>query len=316
MISNAFTLNVNMKSGVLAFSTWNDSSFGIKVVDIKTDSILFSKEIKQNCFTKPKIFDDKLCFPESNEVLCCYNFKKNLLLWELKTKGRVRELEFIKGNVLLLSIDEYGVIAVNPNSGKIIYELLLNKNNCLVDLAPTNINYDDEFFYLTDFNCNSISAYEIGTGVLKWSNNEISGLSNSLIVKDYIFLGTNNNYETGQINLFELKSGKKIFTSNIQFESMMNPVLFEDKIYFYTYDSKLYEFNSTTKKINLIYQFSKDNDISGSQIFILDNFLYIQDVSYNLNRINLNNFEKMILQKDKKGLLGIYKIDNKVKFIY
>lgn len=88
MMSNAFTLNVDIKNGVLAFSTWIDSSFEIKVVDIKTESLLFSKEIKQKCFTKPKVFEDKLCFPESNEILCCYNFKKKYFTMGVKNERK------------------------------------------------------------------------------------------------------------------------------------------------------------------------------------------------------------------------------------
>jgi outer membrane protein assembly factor BamB len=316
--SHILIANIDTKNNLLTYSYWKDKDYAIKVEDLKTDKILFSFKIKDNCFTEPRIHKNKICFPESDDSFICMDYKRNIILWRIQTKGRVREFQYVNDDMIIASINSYGIVAINSNSGKVMYELLIHKGqNCSVDDAPRPITYDDNYFYVADFNCNSVVAYDILSGKKVWSVNRNSGaFSNLIVAGKYIFVGSNDSYEKGEIMLIESKTGKIVYSKDSKFEIMMNPILYQNKIYYYTYDSKLNEFNIEKRISKIICNFSQADDISGSQIYQLDNFLYFQDVKFNLNRMNLTTLEKEIIGKCPKGLLGVYKINNVVKFVY
>lgn len=318
MNRHAFIVNIDTKDNLLVYSFWKDTEYAIKVEDLKTDKIIFSSKIKDNCFTEPRINSGKLYFPESNDTFSCIDYKNKKVFWKLKTKGRISEFQFVNDNVIIASIDTYGLVAINSRTGKVLYELLLyGDKGCIVDAAPRPIGFNEDYFFVSDFNCNSIAAYEISSGKKIWNINKDSiALSNFIVAGKYIFLGNNDSYETGKIMLIESKTGKVIYSQDSKFEIMMNPILYQSKIYYYTYDSKLNEFDIEKRTSKIICNFSPADDISGSQIYQLDNFLYFQDVKFNLNRMNLTTLEKEIIGKCPKGLLGVYKINNVVKFVY
>ncbi len=315
---HALIANIDPKNNFLIYSYWKDTDYAIKIEDLKTDKILYSFKIKDNSFTEPKIHNNKICFPESNESFICMDYKRNIILWKIQTKGRVREFQYVNDDMIIASIDSYGIVAINSNSGKVMYELLLHADqNCSIDNAPRPITYDDNHFYLADFNCNSVAAYDILSGKKVWSvNRNSAALSNLIVAGKYIFVGSNDNYKTGEIILLEAKTGKLVYQHESKFEIMCNPIHYKNKIYYYTYDSRLNEFDIENRTSKIIYSFSKEDDISGSQIYPLDNFLYFQDLSFNLNRIDLSTLKKEFIEKSPKGLLGVYKIKNEIKFVY
>ncbi|KQM56828.1 PQQ-binding-like beta-propeller repeat protein [Chryseobacterium sp. Leaf201] len=310
--------NIDTKKNLLIYSYWKDKDYAIKVEDLKTDKMLFFFKIKDKSFTEPKIHKNKICFPESNDSFICIDYKRNAILWRIQTKGRVREFQYVNDDMIIASIDSYGIVAINSNSGKVMYELLLHVDqNCSVDNAPRPITYDVNYFYVADFNCNSVVAYNILSGEKVWSINRNSeAFSNLIVAGKYIFVGSNDSYKTGEIMLLEAKTGKLIYQHESKFEIMCNPIYYRNKIYYYTYDSKLNEFDIENRSSKIIYSFSQEDDISGNQIYPLDNFLYIQDLNFNLNRIDLSTFQKEFIQKSPKGLLGVYKINTETKFLY
>lgn len=315
---HALIANVNLENNLLTYSYWKNNDYAIKIEDLATNKTFFFTKIKDKSFTEPRINDHKLYFPESNDTFICLDYKTKKVIWKLPTKGRIREFQIVKDTVIIASIAVYGLVAINANTGKVMYELLIHSDKgCLVDDAPRPIGFDENNFFVTNFNGASISAYEISSGKMVWSKKENpTSFSNFIVSGKYIFIGSNDSYKTGEIMLIETKTGKVVYSQDSKFEIMMDPVSIKNKVYYYTYDSKLNEFDIEKKTSKILYKFSPKNDISGSQIYLLDNALYFQDMNFDLNKLNLNTLKKEIIGKGEKGLLGVYKINNKVKFIY
>ncbi|MCS3868835.1 outer membrane protein assembly factor BamB [Chryseobacterium ginsenosidimutans] len=315
---HALIANINAKNNLLVYSYWEDNNYAIKVEDLKTNKTIFSTKITDNCFTEPRIYQDKLYFPESNHTFTCIDYKTQKIIWKSSTKGRIREFQIVKNDVIIASINVYGLVAINSNTGKVMYELLLRSDkDCLVDDAPRPVGFDENYFYVANFNCSSLSAYEISSGKNVWSRKENpTPLSNFTVAGKYILIGSKENDEKSEIILLEAKTGKLLFQQNASFNIFADPVFYQNKIYYQTNESLLNEFDIEKKRNKTIFNFNTTDHIGCNQIFPLDHSLYIQDCNYNINKIDLTTNKRKIVDKGSKGLLGVYKINNQVKFIY
>lgn len=311
---HALIANINSKENLLTYSYWDDEDYAIKTEDLRNNKIIYSTKIQDVCFTEPRISNDKLYFPESNQLFTCVDYKTKKVIWKLPTKGRIREFQIVRDDIIIASVDVYGLIAINANTGKIMYELLLHSDkNCQVDFAPHPITFDEKYFYVADFNCTMISAYEISSGKKIWGKTKNSSISNFIVAGKYIFLGNNTNNGNGEIMLLEAETGKILFIQKSSFNIFIDPVFYQNKIYYHTEDSQLKEFDIATKKI---FDLKKLDDLGCGQIFKIDHFLYVQDCDYNINKIDINSSKKEIVAKGEKGLLGVYKINDEVRFVY
>lgn len=313
---NALVAHVDQKDNLLIYSYDNDEAeeCAIKVEDLKTGKEIFFSKIEQSCFTEPRIQDRKLYFPDSNHSFNCIDYKNNKVLWKLKTKGRIREFQLVNDDIIIASVDTDGLVAIHSKTGKIIYELPLHSEHCTVDSAPRPIGFDENCFYVADFNCTLIAAYEISSGKKVWSREmPQTGFSNFIVAGKYIFLGRENSDKDGEIMLMEAETGTVIYShASAAIDIMVTPVLYRDKIYYYTLNSELNEFDLKKETTKVIYKGS----VAGNQMYHLGNFLYIQDVDFNVNRINLDTLEKKMVTKSPKGLLGVYALNHQVQLIY
>lgn len=314
---HALIVNINPKNNLLTYSYWKNNNYAIKIEDLKTNKTIFSTKITDNCFTEPRINNDRLYYPESSDTFVCLDYKTKKIIWKLPIKGRIREFQFVTNDLIIASIEVYGLIAINSNTGKIMYELLLHSDkDCVVDFAPQPIGFDENYFYVTNFNYTSISAYEISSGKNVWSRKEnTTPLSNFIVVGKYIFMGSSESDEKNEIILLEAKTGKLLFRQNLSVNTFVDPVVYQKKVYYQTNEYLLNEFDTEKKTFKTIFNFNKDH-IGCNQIFLLNHSLYIQGCNYNVNKIDLKTNKRQIVDKGEKGLLGVYKINNDVKFIY
>jgi|GEM_PF-2326043 len=315
---HALIANIDAKENLLTYSYSNDNDYAIKIEDLKTNKTIFSTKITDNCFTEPKIHQDKLYFPESNQTFICLDYKTKKIIWKLPTKGRIREFQFVKDDLIIASIDLYGLVAINSDTGKVMYELLLHSNkNCQIDNAPYPIGFDEKYLYVANFNCTSLSTYEIYSGKNIWSKKENpTALSNFIVAGEYLFIGSNESDKKSKIMLLEAKTGKLLFKQNSSFDIFMDPMVYQNKIYYQTSNSLLNVFDTEKKTIKTVFNFNKTDHIGCNQIYQVDHSLYIQDCNYNVNKIDLKTNKRQIVDKGQKGLLGVYKINHVVKFIY
>jgi len=313
---HALIANINNKNNLFTYSYWKDDHYAIKIEDLNNGKIIFSQTIKDKCFTETRIKDERLYYPESNDIFTCLDYKTKKVIWKINTQGRVRTFQFVSENIIVLSIDEYGLVAINKEMGKVIYELLLHSDKkCTVDVAPSTIAFDENNFYVVNFNCRSIAAYDIASGKIVWNKKEDSKLSNFIANDQYIFIGSQFNSGKNELLLLEAKTGKEIFRNNSSFNIFINPVLYKNKIYYQTEDSQLQEFDIENKIIRSVFK-TQSNLLGCSQMFKIDHYLYIQDCDFNVNKIDLQNNKREVVDKGHKGLLEVYEINDETKFIY
>lgn len=313
---HALIANINYENSLLTYSYWKDEHYAIKIENLNNGKIIFSQKIKDNCFTEPRIKDERLYFPESNDIFTCLDYKTKKVIWKINTQGRIRTFQFVSKNIIILSIDVYGLVAINIETGKVIYELLLHSDkNCTVDFAPNPIAFDEKNFYVVNFNCISVAAYDIASGKSIWNKKEDSKISNFIVNDQYVFIGSQFNNGKNELLLLEAKTGKEIFRNSSSFNIFIDPVVYKNKIYYQTEDSQLQEFDIESKIIKSVFK-TQSNLLGCSQMFQIGHYLYIQDCDYNVNKIDLQNSKREIVYKGQKGLLGVYKINNETKFIY
>ncbi|WP_294240899.1 PQQ-binding-like beta-propeller repeat protein [uncultured Chryseobacterium sp.] len=317
----ATVATINSKDSLLAYSYTKGSNYEIKLEDLRTYKTIYSKKISNNCFTEPRTQNGKLYFPESDHLFTGVDYKTGKISWKLPPPGRIREFQIVNNHIIIASIDLYGIMAIHAHTGKILYELPLHSDkNCQVDFAPCPIGFDETYFYVSNFNCSLISAYEISSGKKVWSKTEsASALSNFTVAGKYIFLGYNlhnNDNLSGEIMLLEAHTGKLLYRQFALFDIFTDPVPYGNKMYYHTYDYRLQELDVENKTERTLFTFEKSNDFGGNQIYRQDHFLFLQDIQYNILKIDLHTFKKEIFEKGNKGMLGVYKLKDKINLIY
>lgn len=287
------------------------------VKDLNNEKVLEKK--LSNSFTyKPLIFNDKIFFSESNDIISCWDLKTKMVLWKQKTTNSVKAIIKLNEKTILINIKNYGFIVLNSERGEILYQILRNQKDChSPDLSPYPVVVDNNTFYISNWNCNSISSFNILDGKLLWSKKLEDGIYTALLHEDYIFLGFNNSYENGGTYLVEKKTGTVVLKKQLLFEERLTPVIKNNKVFFYTYDKKLNEFDFTTRKDKVISQFTSSDDISGGQIYLIDNSVYFQDSNFDLFKFDLLNYKKELIGKSNfGGIEEVYKKNNHVVLIF
>lgn len=315
---NALMVTINAEDNLLAYSYFKDNDYAVKVEDLRTNNTVFVYNIQDNCFTNPRIHNGKLYFPESNHVFVCVSYKTGKPLWKLPTQGRILEFQMVKDDIIIASVDGYGIIAIHADTGKILYVLhLLSNSNCQVDLSPRPVRFDENYFYVAGFNCKTISAYEILSGKKVWSREDYRfSLSSFIITGDFIFSGNMIDNDKEEIILLEAHTSKLLYRQPASFDLFTDPVVYQDKIYYHTNNAELKEFDIRKKTVRTVFTFRTYEDIIGGQMFRLDHFLFFQDMQYQIVKIDLQTFNRKVIDRGKKGLLGVYKINDEIKLIY
>lgn len=316
--SNRDIVYFSLNDSLLTYSTYDTKE--VIVENIYNKKIIFKKKLFDICYIKPVLKKNRLYFPNSDYEFLCLNFKQNKILWKIETKDRVSNAQFINDDILILNINNYGFIAINSRNGKRIYDVKYEySDNCSnPDVSPYPIVSDTLNFYLSHWMCNAVSVYRISNGKEVWNKKLNKGTAVSVIVGDFLFVGMNNFYKSGNIYLLHRKTGDIVYETDSDFEDRMVPLLKDHKIYYYTFDAKLNEFDVDKRKTKVIYEFNTENDTNGTNMYLLDDYIYFQDRNYILNRFNLNTYKKEIIGEYRERFVsGVYKNRfGKVQFLY
>lgn len=290
----------------------------VLVVKDLNDEEILKKNISNSFTYKPLIFNDKIFFSESNDFICCWDLKTKKLLWKQKSPNNVKSIIKLNEKRILINIKNYGFIVLDSERGEILYNILRNKDNChSPDLSPYPVVVDNNNFYISNWNCNSISSFNISNGKLLWSKKLENGIYTALLYEDYIFLGFNNSYENGGTYLVEKKTGTVVFKKELLFEERLEPIIKNNKVFFYTYDKELNAFDFKTKTDKVVCKFTPSDDISGGQMYLIDNNIYFQDSNFDIFKFDLLNYKKELIGKSNfGGIEGVYKKNNHAVLIF
>ncbi|MDA6070181.1 PQQ-like beta-propeller repeat protein [Flavobacterium sp. AC] len=290
----------------------------ILVVKDLNDEKVLEKNLSNSFGYKPLIFNDKIFFSESNDVICCWDLKTKKVLWKQKTPNIVKAIIKLNEKTILINIKNYGFMVFNSEHGEVLYNILRNKDDChSPDLSPYPVIVDNNNFYISNWNCNSISSFDISNGKVLWSKKLEDGIYTSLLYEDYIFLGFNNSYENGGAYLVEKETGIVVFKKQLLFEERLKPLIKNNKVFFYTYDKKLNEFDFKTRTDKVVGKFTSSDDISGGQMYLIDNNIFFQDSNFDVFKFNLLNYKKELIGKsDFGGIEEVYKKNNQAVIVF
>lgn len=299
----------------LVYSTWDST---INIFDIDQNKIKNKITLNNICYVKPLLKAGKLYFPISDRKFKCIELITGTTLWEIDLNGRCSSIEYIEDSLLIVSAKHYGLLAVNINTGKLVYELKFdNQKSQIPDLSPWPISWDDENIYISNWQGNTLSSYKKENGKLNWHfNSDSLGIAGtSILLGDEVFIGINNFYKNGKIFLIRKNDGKLLKTDTVNYEERIQPILYEGKIFFYSYDGNLNEFNSSKREIKLVKSFEKDFDLSGYKLFLASDRIYYTDASYYLNTYVIKEKKFFQLHKIDKQALFVFEHGRKTYFI-
>ncbi len=313
---NMIAGSLTKTDSLLIYATWDSY---IVIENILTDRKLHEIKIQDNCFAKPLLKDNKLYFPTSNKQFSCYDLTTKKIIWNCEIRGTCMLFKLLK-NRLIINEKDYGISALNILSGKKEFELnyIYNEKCSIPDLSPYYIVCNEDNFYVCNWQCKTITAFDGLTGKEVWNKSFGSAVSNAVVINNYIFMGFDNMYKGGKIYLLDSKTGNILFEQGNKFQVRFNPIQYKNDIYFYSYDNKLNKFDVSNKSNKVIYSFDNTNSPGGDQMFLLDNYLYYSagDPMF-IYRFNLNNNTLDKIQEADKSIYGVYKkADNKIEFIY
>jgi outer membrane protein assembly factor BamB len=271
------------------------------------------------------LLDNKLFTVLNDTTFVCVDILSKEQLVKIDFNSKVMNFQHIGGLNFLLNIDNYGIALVNmTNGGNISYSVLYDYNICNTpDMSPYSIAFNDKYFFVTDFNCKTISAIEISTGKIVWDKiiDNKTTTSNLFYYENKLFVGINYYYKGGKIVVINASNGNLMKEIECNFESRFPSILNKNKIYYYTYfgslnKSSIYEFNLSTMVNKEICSFNKNNDISGRPVQLLDDYLYFTDNENFFNKVNINTLKKSKIRKSDEILYGVFRKGKKVNFIW
>lgn len=304
---------------LLVCSTLKDS---VVVENIKNKKILFSTKINDTETIRPQPILDKnnrLYSVFSENKLSCMDIKTNTPKWTYNTEQKINVIKCINDTLVIIGIRNFGLTALNSQTGKPIYHLEESHSSLCNSSFIIEFTFDKEKLYVSDFQCNTLSAYNLNNGEKIWSYKSVlNGLSKLLIYNNFIFCGITGNpmKNEGKIIVLDKKTGTVLAEENQAFDLIANPIVYHKNILYYTYDGALKEFDFEELKSKTCYRFNKENKPCDSQFHLIGNDLYFEDCQFNIVRFNLKNKTLKKIEQKKKGLNAVYLYNNEVEFVY
>lgn len=223
----------------------------INLKNIKNNEVYTIVSKTSNCLQP--LLDNKniLYTPISDELFQCIEIKSKKVKWSFKPPEQINNFKLF-GEDLVFSIRDYGLIILDSTTGKLKYELkTLNDSKCQ-SMLINDFFVENNNLYVSDFRCGDLVCFDIKTGKEIWQyKSEINGATQILLINDYIFCGVTGNplKNEGLIVLLDKFSGIIKFKQRAKIDLITKPITFNNKIIYYSYDSKINEFDIRKLKI-------------------------------------------------------------------
>lgn len=290
----------------------------IHVKNIKNKKQIYKEKVSANYCLQPVLNNSNLFFIRPNDKFVCVDIISKKTKWTYYNKGLINNFDIVN-NKVILSIRDIGLISLDINTGKQLYEIRDVITSNFQSSIIYNFVHDEDNIYVSDFQSNTITAFAISNGIKKWKyKSEMRGLSKVTITKDWIFGGITGNSikNEGKIFLLDKKTGNVIFEENKAFDLIVDPIIVGDKILYYTYDFKLNEFNLSNRNSKVIYNFNEKSSICGGQFFLLGNYIYVVDCNFMLRRLDLRTYKIINLRKVPKNINEVFYNNKSIEFVY
>lgn len=308
-ISNTTSFEANY----FIYSTWDTC---VNIFDLNTNKVIFKKRIQDLCYAKPKfdIKNGRIYFPSSDSNFECVDIKNGKNIWNLNLNGKCKNFSFVNDSIIISSIKNVGLAAINSNSGKLKYEIKYNYNLCnLPETSPWEFTFDKNNFYVSNWECGGVTAFDIQNGKTIWDKTipvEFF-LGNPILIGDMIFVGMSGIFEDGKVVVLNKHKGEILYEYKCKYQPNCLAKLYNDKIVFFTDDQKINVFNTINKKVDYSLQLLEGNMIASNQFYLVDNYLYFSTEKYNINQFDMKTNKLEILEVAKSGILDAFKYNDK-----
>lgn len=300
----------------LLVSRMDDSIISIKNIRSNKRDSFISKT--SNCLQPILDTNNNLYTLITDELFQCFNIKRKKTNWHFKSSEQINNFKLFENN-LILNIRNYGLIVLDSKTGKSKFELKNSHSSECHSMLVNDFFVENDYLYVTDFKCSNLICFDLKSGKEVWNyKSKINGATQLLIVKDYVFCGITGDplKKEGLIVLLDKFSGKLKFEQQEQFDLITKPIIFKNKIIYYSYNSKINEFNFENFKAKTLIELNNSGGICDGQFYLLENNIYFTDCNFEINKFDLNHNKLYKLGTASKSLTTIYKIDNKIEFVY
>jgi len=305
---------VSIKGSKITYYTYDKNLY---VKDIDEGEIEYSKKVEEVFVFKPILINEKtLITAFDGNTLGCINIDNGNVKWEYTFESKIMDIKYFNNKVLIVNIKDYGIVALDIK-GKLIYNILYDYNICFApDTSPYSVFSSEEMLFVSSLNCKTVTAYNINSGELIWSfKKNFSVLSDVFYFNNKVFVAINNYYKEGKLLVLNSNSGKILYEKGCNIETRLKPVLYKEKLYYYTFFgsrqySSIIEFNTNNFEKKIIYKMTKDNDISGRQIYKLNDNIFFNDNKLNIIKLSLNDYNFNIVREDVTNFNGVTYLKN------
>lgn len=304
---------------LLICSTLKDS---VIVENIKNKKIIFSKKINDTEAIRPQPILDKnnrLYSVFSENELSCIDIKTNALKWTYTTDQKINVIKAVNDSLIVIGIRAFGLTVLNSQTRKPLYHLEESHSSLCNSSFIIQFTFDKEKIYISDFQCHTVAAFDLKNGKKLWSyKSAFAGTSKVKAYNNFIFCGITGNPQKneGKIVVLDKNNGSVLTEENQAFDLMTDPIIYQNKILYYTYNGELKEFDPKELKSKTLYKFNKENAICSTQLHLIQNDLYLEECQLNIIKFNLETKTIKKITEKKKGLNAVYLYNNEVKFVY
>lgn len=301
---NAVSNTITYDESRIIYASWDTT---ICIYDVEKQAIQFKEKVADICYAKPILKEGKIYFPFSNQKFVCKELSSGELLWEIDLAGRCSNFDFIDDTNIVASVKHYGLVGLNAEKGKLLFELKYNyEETHLPDLSPWLISFDSNHFYVSNWQGNTLSSFK-KDGTVNWHfSHKASGYAGrSIVLDDKLFVGVNEYYKGGGMIVLDKLNGEILHQQACKYEERAIPITVDECMYFYSYDKCLNKFDLSGYEITKIKTFENDYDMGGHQIFLGLDKIYYTDASFYLNSYSIPDHVFTRIQPTSKSLIGV-----------
>jgi outer membrane protein assembly factor BamB len=312
---NAVANTISYNRDNVIYSSWDTT---VCIYSLDKQSKIFSLKTDDVCYSKPVERNGYLYFPFSENSFVCMRLRDKEIIWEVELKGRCSNFDFADDSTIIASADHYGLIVLNAARGSILYELRYDYSETnLPDLSPWPVSFDDSNFYVSNWQGTTLSSFKKHDGALNWQFTEESfGLAGKGVIFNHkVLIGTNEAYKGGKLTVLNARNGEVLHRQENKFEEKVVPITLGSSVYFYSYDGYLNRYDLENNNASPLLRLGKESDLSGNQLFLVDNEIIFSDASYFINRYSIAGNQKQRMVKTQGHLLGAFKYAGKIYLV-
>lgn len=220
---NYYSKSERKNNPVLFFSKGNDSLIVADTlakyyaINLKTGSLIWSKNNKSPFNSQIKILDDKFYVVDDSNQINCFSIKNGDKLWSFKTENTLIKSQkkisiIIQDNKIVFSNTLGDVSALNPINGRLLWQTPTQNKSIYEDamfLKISDLIFSENSILFSN-NMNEFFSIDLKTGILNWKQLVNSSLRPTK-VNEFIFTVS----DEGFLVVIDFKTGSIIRSTDL-----------------------------------------------------------------------------------------------------